>query len=204
MTGDDNRPIATYQGKRTRGRQNTAMASYIALLRGVNLGAVRRLAMADLRAMLRELGFADAQTYLQSGNVLLDTLLSSEALAPLLEQAIRQRFGLEVPVLLRAADELAAVVAGNPFPAAAADGASYFVVFLRGEVPVDRRRQIDQRSVDGDQCAFGNGVIYAWYRGGMRASKLAPRLRDDKLGVVATARNWNTVTKLSELARGGS
>lgn len=179
---------------------NGDMASYVALLRGVNLGATRRLPMAALRALLHELGFADARTYLASGNVLLSTSLAPAPLERKLEQALAERFGMDVPILVRSAGQLADVVARNPLPEASADGARYYVVFLRGDVPAAQRREIEQRQLEGDRCVFGEGVIYAWYRAGMHASRLAPFLRDERLGVLTTARNWNTVTKLVALA----
>ena len=173
---------------------------YVALLRGINLGSNRQLAMPQLRDLVRSMGYPDARTYIQSGNVLLRSERGASDIADELKRAIAERFNLDVPVLVRTADELAAVVAGNPFPQAAADGSRFYAVFLDRDPPQERIAAIDVAAAEPDRFALGDRVIYAWYRGGLRASKLAPAISDRRLGVTTTARNWNTVTKLLALA----
>ena len=177
------------------------MRSYTALLRGINLGATRKIAMPELRDLLRSLGYADARTYIQSGNIVLTSDQGARDLATRLEREIEERFKLRVPVLVRTHDELADVVAHNPLPEATDDPARFYVVFLDRDPPRERINAIRPVDVEPDQVAFGSRVIYAWYRDGLRASKLAPAISDTRLGVTTTARNWNTVTKLLDLTR---
>ena len=181
---------------------NRRVTSYIALLRGINLGSTRKIAMPELRDLLHSLGYADARTYIQSGNILLASDQSPRELATRLERAIEERFKLRVPVLVRTADDLAEVVARNPLPERTAVPARFYVVFLDRAPRRDRIDAIGAADLERDQVAFGNRVIYAWYRDGLRASRLAPAIADNRLGVTTTARNWNTVTRLLDLAGG--
>ena len=105
---------------------------FVALLRGINVGRNRRIRMADLRAALAEAGFEDVRTLLQSGNVVLSRPGATAGdVVEDVERAVRARFGHDVPVLVRTADELADVVARSPLPEPA-DGSRYLVAFLSG------------------------------------------------------------------------
>jgi uncharacterized protein (DUF1697 family) len=103
---------------------------YVALLRGINLGARNKLAMADLRTLVTELGAEDVETYVQSGNVVFTSGSSAATLKRQIEERIRRDHGHEIAVLLRTRAELAKLVAGNPFPRAGKDPATLHVTFL--------------------------------------------------------------------------
>lgn len=156
--------------------------------------------MAQLADLLRSTGYADAQTFLQSGNVVMTADRGAVELRGDLERSIRARFALDVPVLVRTRDELEAVVTRNPFPRAATDGSRFYVVFLADEPPSDRIAELHRTDVSPDEWAMGERVIYAWYRNGLHRSRLAQAISDRRLGVTTTARNWNTVTRLLRLA----
>src|SRR5579863_5764611 len=114
------------------------MATLVALLRGINLGSANRIAMPELRATLGDAGFANVRTYVQSGNIVLDTELDDAALAEILATLIADRFKLDVPVVVRSAAELAEVVAENPFPDAALTAPKLLqVTFLSSRLPDD-------------------------------------------------------------------
>ena len=177
------------------------MTAYVALLRGINVGGRQKVAMSGLRALLESLGHEGVRTYLQSG----DSVFTSprgkpEQLAREIEEAIARDLTLDVRVLVRTCDELAATVAANPFPEAVAEPSRLLVVFLSADPPADRLAALDSARFAPDEFRVGDRVIYARYPEGMGRSKLAGELTDRRLGVVATARNWSTVTKLLELA----
>ena len=177
------------------------MTTYVALLRGINLGARNKIAMAELRELLGSLGHEDVRTHILSGNAIFRSRRrSASRLESELEAAIRKRFGLDIRVLIRTADELGAIVRDNPLPEAAPHGSRLFVLFLDRNPDPERAKAIDPAAFDPEEFRFGNRVVYAWYKQGLTGSKLAAALADKRLGVTTTARNWNTVTKLNELA----
>ncbi len=109
------------------------MRAQVALLRGINVGAHNRIPMADLRALLADIGYPDARTLVQSGNIVLSAELAPEELAAELERAIAGKFGVQTPVVVRTRDELAAVVALDPLGDVAEEHKLYQVSFLSAE-----------------------------------------------------------------------
>lgn len=169
------------------------MTRYAALLRAVNLGRATTLPMARLRELCAGCGFADARTYLASGNVVFDATGTEAEVKAMLEAALAARTGRAVPVMVRTGPELAAVLARNPFPDQ--PGAFTLAVFLNERaVPglLDGvRRQSDER------IALGERELYVAYGSGMGASKL-----HIPAAARGTGRNMNTVAKLAEMAGG--
>jgi len=177
------------------------MATQIALLRGINVGKTKRLAMADLRALLEELGFTDVRTYVQSGNVVFAG--PKAGAAKKIEAGIAERFGFDVPVIVRTEAELAAVVEANPLKAVADDDAKHLVSFLSKKVPAATLDDVDREAFAPEEFVLAGTELYLWCPGGVHKSKLAKKLSDRKLGAIATARNWRTVEKLLAMAREG-
>ncbi len=156
--------------------------------------------MADLRGALTAGGFADVRTHLQSGNVLLRSELSGDALVVELERQIHRAFALDVGVVVRTREELAAVVALDPLRTVASDRRLYQVSFL-AEAPTEAIIERVSAAAHPPEAVYVCGrEVYAWHPEGSARSRLALTLSDRKLGVVATARNWNTVASLLELA----
>jgi uncharacterized protein (DUF1697 family) len=175
------------------------MPAQIVLLRGINLVRANRLAMADLRAGLAEAGLGEARTYVQSGNVVLYGDLSPAELAAAVRQLLADRFGLKVSVVVRTAGELAKVVARNPFSEEAALNPKLLQVTFRDEeVAPEASAALETRAVDGEKVVALGREIYSWHPDGIARSKLALALTP--AGSTATARNWNTVTTLLEMA----
>jgi uncharacterized protein (DUF1697 family) len=157
--------------------------------------------MAELRALLSELGYGPVRTHLASGNVLLQSEAAPEALARELEQQLADAFKLAVPVVVRSRDELADVVSRNPLGApAAADPRRYQVTFLAQAPSADLVARIDAVVTAPEQVAVSAREVFAWHPAGIISSPLAKLLAGPRLGVTATARNWNTVTALLRLA----
>ncbi len=176
------------------------MAVKIALLRGINVGSHNRIAMAGLRELLASLGYSDARTLVQSGNIVLTAAVSSEQLARKLELEIAGKFGVETPVIVRTREELAAVVALDPLGDVADQNKLYQVSFLSAQPDSQALSKIAEVDVAPERFVHVGREIYAWHPEGIHSSRLARLLTDKRLGVTATARNWKTTTKLLEMA----
>jgi uncharacterized protein (DUF1697 family) len=178
------------------------MPVLIALLRAVNLGPTNRVKMADLRSVLEREGYEDVRTLLQSGNVVLSSAKKPETVAREMERLIADELGVVTDVIVRTRDELADAIARNPIAEADEQPKRCQVSFLAGEpdpAAVERVAAID---VAPERFEVSGREAYAWHPDGLQRSKLA-RALGEGLGVTATARNWNTVTKLLELADSG-
>jgi uncharacterized protein (DUF1697 family) len=172
----------------------------IVLLRGINLGPNRRVAMPELRTLLGEAGFGNVRTYVQSGNIVLDSDAASDQVGKQCAQLISERFGFDVPVVVRTRDELAAVVASNPLQDVVTEPKRYQVSFLSSELDPARVNELSGATVEPEALFVDSREIYAWHPGGVARSKLWNKLAGTGLGVTATARNWTTVTTLLEMA----
>jgi uncharacterized protein (DUF1697 family) len=177
---------------------------YVVLLRGVNVGGHGKLPMADLRRILTSLGHADVTTYLQSGNAVLTSQRDDvDEMAREIENAISLDLDLSIPVLMRTPADLARVVEANPFPQAAATPSHLHVAFLSSQPSSQRVAAIDRNRFEPDRFEFGERVLYLWYPNGAAATKLNNQFFERHFGperIIATARNWNTVTKLLSLS----
>lgn len=168
------------------------MPSYVALLRAVNVGGTGKLPMTELAAMCTDAGFARVRTYIASGNVVFTSPLDEAGVKTALETRLAAYAGKPVGVLVRTADEMAAVLAANPFPDAPPNRA--VAIFLDAPPPADALAHA--RHVTSERTALGAREVYVAYGDAMADSKLViPAARR------GTARNLNTVAKLAALAR---
>ena len=175
------------------------MPRHVALLRAINLGARNRVSMPDLRELLTELGYGDVKTLLQSGNVVLTSRLSPARLERDLQRQIAEGLGVDTPVVVRTRDELAAVVERDPFGAVVDEPKRYQVTFLAEEPSDGAARELAAADVEPERIELIGRELYTWHPDGIQRSKV-DRLRTGKRLPPGTARNWNTVTKLLELA----
>ncbi|MEP7054859.1 MAG: DUF1697 domain-containing protein [Actinomycetota bacterium] len=176
------------------------MGKHIALLRGINVGGNKNVDMAGLRALMTELGYGDVKTLLNSGNVVFAA--DSKPAATKIEKAITAAYGFDVTVILRTAAELKKLVDADPFGPTATVGSRFFVGFLGLAPAAGVLARIDQAAYEPELLHVGKREIYTWLPDGLIDSPLMKELTDKKLGVAATWRNWNTVTKLLALASG--
>jgi uncharacterized protein (DUF1697 family) len=171
----------------------------VALIRGINVGRAKRVAMADLRALVTELGYRDVSTLLNSGNVIFTVPRAGrgDPAAPI-ERAMSLRLGVTARVLVLTAAEVAAIIAGNPLAKVAADPSRFLVSVLAN--PADRARLVPLTRQDWTPEALGLGgrVAYLWCAAGILKSRVAEAV-GRVLGDGATARNWATMTKLHGL-----
>ncbi|PWU43435.1 hypothetical protein DLE60_24325 [Micromonospora globispora] len=178
------------------------MSRYVALLRGINVGTATRIAMADLRRLVTDLGHEDVKTYLQSGNVVFTSTATDTAkLARGIERAIADELGMTVPVLVRSGAELAEVMAASPYAKKQDDPARLLVAFLSAE---PTKARVAELTVPGGEnveyTVAGREVHLHFPDGGYGRSKFTNAYLEKKLDVVATTRNWKSVQALREMA----
>ncbi|WP_433278795.1 DUF1697 domain-containing protein [Pseudonocardia xinjiangensis] len=176
------------------------MPRHVALLRGINVGRHKRIAMADLRALLTGLGYTDVRTHLNSGNAVLtgDDATPAEH-AERIETAIAADLGLDVRCVVLTADELRAIVDGHPFPDVATNGSRMMAHILATAPDPPLLAENDPVGLDPDNARLGERVIYQWCPDGVLAAPPVGGFAEKHLRVAVTARNWNTMTKLVEL-----
>jgi len=174
---------------------------HIALLRAVNLAAKNMVAMADLRAMAEGLGFQQAQTLLQSGNLVFDSKPTGARLESLLEATAKKKLGLETDFFVRTAREWQDLIAANPFPAEAKSDPSHLVLLCLKKAPDRQALTALRQAIKGRERVETEGrQAYAVYPDGIGRSKLTMALIEKHLGTSGTGRNWNTVLKLAAVA----
>ncbi|MGB5345895.1 MAG: DUF1697 domain-containing protein [Woeseia sp.] len=177
------------------------MNTWIALFRGINVGGNNMLPMKELTTILESIGCSNVQTYIQSGNVVLDREGGDAAeLAGLIGQKVLARNKFEPRVLLLTAKELAGAIAKNPYPAAEADPKSLHLFFLAAIPKSAKLAAIEELRASDEECRLSGRVFYLHAPSGVGRSKLAAGA-EKLLGVDATARNWRTATRLLQLAK---
>lgn len=167
------------------------MTVFIALLRSVNVGGTGKLPMADLKAMCEQAGFAHVKTYIASGNVLFKTNHDEAKVKAALETRVQAYVRRHIPVLVRTAAEMAAVVKANPFPKT--DPARTVAIFLDKAPPKDTAATARGQTIE--EIRLGKREIYVHYGAGMANTKL--KLPAAEKG---TSRNINTIKKLADWA----
>ena len=179
------------------------MPVIISMLRGVNVVGRNQIKMDALRALYESLGLRDPQTHIQSGNVIFRTQARDMVrLARRIEDAIERRFGFRPYVMVRTTSELRDVIARNPFATRRGlDPSKLLVSFLVSDPGPEVRDKVLRIKPDPEELWIDGRELYVYYPHGMGQSKLPPVL-DRTLKTPATARNWNSVTRLLEIAEG--
>jgi uncharacterized protein (DUF1697 family) len=158
--------------------------------------------MPELRELLRGAGMESVRTYVASGNVIVESDEEPGELAQLTSRLIAERFGLSIDVVARTREEVEEVVRRNPLGAFATEPKRYQVSFLAAEPPQGLVDELAALATEAERFVAVGREFYAWHPEGVARSKLSARLAARNLGVLATARNWTTVTTLLEMARG--
>ncbi|HSL69150.1 MAG TPA: DUF1697 domain-containing protein [Longimicrobiales bacterium] len=193
-------------GKRAGGRKTddvSQSAPHIGLLRAVNLAGINKVGMADLRELLSGLGFQNVRTLLQSGNVVFENNGGSSAqVEAQLEKAIARTLGVSTTVFIRSAAEWQSIIANNPFVREARDDPGHLLVMCLKREPDDAQATALKKAIVGREVAQVKGrQAYIVYPDGIGRSKLTNAIIEKALGTRGTARNWNTVLKLSALVQ---
>ncbi|MDF2947149.1 MAG: hypothetical protein K0S51_1828 [Bacillales bacterium] len=181
------------------------MKTYIALLRGINVGGKNKIKMEDLKEMLESIGPRKVQTYIQSGNVLFESDEAEDIIRQTIEKEIEKKFGFFINVVLRSSVEIKETIHNCPFSdeeirnaeSTNTEGESRYVAFL-DRTPDDFEILLKYKQENEDYKVVGRD-IYFLFNNSIRNSKLINNLH--RLGVQATVRNWKTVNKIYELLK---
>jgi uncharacterized protein (DUF1697 family) len=181
------------------------MPSYVALLRGINVGGNNKVAMADLRQVAIDLGHARVATYIQSGNMVFNSPGTDQAaLADALQREISRQLGVSPAVVVVSREEVDQVIAGNPFPATD-NPRMLHAVFRRDEMPpaglaaVDQATRAAREAGSRDEARVVGRTLYLHTPDGFGRSDLAARLSRSAAQADGTARNWATVLRLKSM-----
>jgi uncharacterized protein (DUF1697 family) len=172
------------------------VATYVALLRGVNLGPNNKISMAELRAMAEDLGFTDVATYINSGNLIVSSTKKAATVEREISKGIEDTFGRQIDVTVRTPAQLKKILADNPYP----DGnpSQVAVAFLTAAPAKDAKDRVAAVAADYEPFTFAGRQVYVNYSRGLGRSKLAERF-SDIVGASSTVRNVRTIEKVVEL-----
>jgi uncharacterized protein (DUF1697 family) len=178
------------------------METFISILRGINVSGQKKIQMTDLKALYEGLKLKEVTTYIQSGNVIFKSKgASDQKLTKRIEEAIYERFGFNVPVIIRTVDEMKHVISVNPFlKQSNIDIEKLHVTFL-AEIPTQTNvGSIKNVDYSPDKFIIIDKEVYLYCPNGYGITKLSNNFFENKLKIKATTRNWKTVNKLFELA----
>jgi uncharacterized protein (DUF1697 family) len=172
----------------------------IALLRGINVGRAKRVAMADLRKLITDLGYSGVRTVLNSGNVVYDCpAVPAAESASRIEEALVLKLGVGARVTVLDAEQLTHVVEDNSLRVLASDPARLLVAVLNNPADRERLLPLTHQSWEPEAFAVGRWAAYLWCADGVLASRAAAAM-GNLLGDAVTTRNWTTISKLHALA----
>ena len=177
------------------------MPNCVALLRGINVGGKNKIAMATLREMFDAIGFPDAKSLLQSGNIVFQAgRQSTSAIEKTLEKQSAHRLNLSFDYFVRTAAEWSKIIAANPFAAEAKTDPSHLIVMALKDVADAKSVKALQAALKGPEIVRAKGrELFIYYPAGIGTSKLTNAVIEKMIGLRGTARNWNTVMKLEQL-----
>lgn len=175
------------------------MPRYVALFRGINVGKAKRIAMADLRALLGKLGYADVSTLLNSGNAVFTGNAEPAAThAARIREAVRTKLGVDALVIVKSAKDVAAIIEGNAIAAHATDPSRLLVAVTNVAAGLAKARALTREAWGAERLHVGKHAAYLWCANGILESKVATVLLKG-LGDTATTRNWATLEKIHAL-----
>jgi uncharacterized protein (DUF1697 family) len=177
------------------------MTQYALLLRGINVGTKNALPMADLRSILSKIGCLNVQTYIQSGNAVFDTKLTTAALVREIEAELKEYMGRPIATVLRNHAQMKAIIAANPFDHIATNHTHLCVSFLSQAPSKSELAPLDDADFMPERYKVIGQEIYTWHPNGQGRSPLAVALSKLRLRGTMTTRNWKTVTKLAEMLK---
>jgi len=171
------------------------MKKYVILLRGINVSGKNILPMSDLRQILNDLDFQNVQTYIQSGNIILESEVSKVLICDKIKKAILDKFGYEIPVIGRTIEEWEKVIEQYPFSTA-----NEKIVAFTFLDRIIESKEIQINNKGADEFKLNKDVVYVYCPNGFGKSKITNNVFEKKLQVNATTRNLRTTLKLLELA----
>jgi uncharacterized protein (DUF1697 family) len=176
------------------------MTRQIGLLRGINVGGKNRVPMAQLRELMEALGYTGVETLLQSGNVVFGSNEPAATSERRIARRLRDETGLDIKVLVRTRAELAAAVKRNPLGKHADNPKHHHVMFLSARPDPELVAAVDPADYEPEMFELHGRELFMWWPAGAHNARLTHSFWERKLKVTATARNWNTVQRLLEMA----
>ena len=179
------------------------MATYISILRGINVSGHKLIKMDALRKSYESLGFRNVKSYLQSGNIVFDVDKNNlNQLEEEIIQLIEKDFGFQVPVIVLTIDKLNFIINNNPFLKDSSKELSYLHVTFLSKKPISFNLEvIEEKKGEDEEIIISENVVYLYCPNGYGNTKLTNNLFESKLKVVATTRNWKTTNELLILAQ---
>ncbi len=172
------------------------MKRFIILLRGINVSGKNKILMTDLRELLKDLKFQNVQTYIQSGNIILETDASKLEICKKIKEGIKVKFGYDVPVIAKTFLELESAIKSYPFSLENEKIVAFTFLDM-----VSKETRIEVKNIGEDQYKINGDVVYLYCPSGFGSTKLTNNIIEKKLNVIATTRNLRTTLKLLQLAK---
>ena len=176
---------------------------FISILRGINVSGQKKIKMADLNALYEAQGFESVTTYIQSGNVIFESLMGNkESTKKIIVKAIEEKYAFHVPVDIRTNQELGMVVKNCPYDEAIIEenGTKILVTFLQSAPSSQKQELLLEYIKSPERLTIQGSEVYLYCPNGYGKSKLTNTFIENKLGISATTRNWKSVKKLHEMS----
>ena len=175
---------------------------YIVLLRGINVGGKRIIKMDTLKATMQEIGFTNVKSYIQSGNIVLESVETDIVkITKIIETSLKDTFGFDVHVLVIEIDRFLQMVEGNPFYSATTDIKKLHGTIIEGNI--ENPKLLHDIETKGDEYVIGNGILYIQCVGDYHTSPLSNNILEKKLKLTCTTRNWKTMLAIKDMAQIG-
>ena len=176
------------------------MAISVVLVRGINVGRHRRVTMGDLRASLAGAGYPTVETYVQSGNLLVETRVGAARLGADVEAALRADLGLDIDAIVRTGAQLRNALSTNPYVAERVPTSALHIGFCKSKPTAASARALAERDFGRDRATVVGAEVHLCYPDGQGRSKMGGAAIEKVLGVAITIRNWNVTSALAERA----
>lgn len=173
------------------------MIRWLIMPRGINVGKYNRVPMPELKQSLLAAGFADVVTIGQSGNIIATKPGTEKELTAQVHELILAEFGVDVPVIVRSDAEVRAVLEVNPLAQTASDGSKYLAIFLSESPAKEKVTALETEDFSPEALKIVDRTAFVWAANGVKALKLSHTFMEKHFGMVATARNWNTLHKIA-------
>lgn len=173
------------------------MMRWLVMPRGINVGKINRVPMAELCALLDDAGFGDVLSIGQSGNIIVTASRPEEKVCASVRALMASAFGVDVPVMARSADEIRAILDANPLQDVATDGSKYLAIFLSTAPSQAQAAALEAENFSPEVVRIHGRTAFVWTPDGVKAMRVSHTALEKRFRVTATARNWNTLEKIA-------
>ena len=173
------------------------MMRWLVMPRGINVGKINRVPMAELCALLEDAGFGDVLSIGQSGNIIVTASRPEEKVCASVRALMASAFGVDVPVMARSADEIRAILDANPLQDVATDGSKYLAIFLSTAPSQAQAAALEAEDFSPEVVRIHDRTAFVWARDGVKAMRVSHTALEKRFRVTATARSWNTLEKIA-------